>query len=300
MRSPEVHPDDRVTFRLLAPQATEVLLRGEFIGAQERVALAKDPDGVWSVTAGPLRPDMHWYHSKSIGKARRLHVYTPPAYEKDVRTRYPVLYLLHGSGDTDGEWTSVGRANHVLDNLLAEGKARPMLIVMPDGHATDPNATDPATRGQNTAKFEQDLLGDIIPLIESSYRVAPGSQNRALAGLSMGGAQTINIGLSHPDRFGWMGVFSAGAGFGPNAAQEFEEKYKGVLGAPERFHKQVQLLWIGCGRTDGLLKSAHQLSSTLKKYGIRHTFRETDGAHVWWLWRKYLAELAPQLFRKAT
>ena len=190
-RSPEVSPDGRVTVRLLAPQATEVKLHGEWMGRGETAALEKGGNGVWSVTVGPLKPEyyyysltadgtevvdsknaailqgvqgpismvnvpgpeaeffawkpvphgsvhVHWYESKAVGKGRRIHVYTPPGYEKDTKAKYPVLYLLHGSGDTDREWVEIGKANLILDNLLAEGKAKPMIIVMPDGHAVAP------------------------------------------------------------------------------------------------------------------------------------------------------------------
>src|SRR5262249_8148985 len=156
---------------------------------------------------------IHYYASKALGGPRRIHVYTPPDYDHNVKARYPVLYLLHGSGDTDAEWSYVGRAGWIVDNLLAAGKARPMIIVMPNGHAVDPSAT--AARAQNTAKFQDELLTDIQPLVEKTYRVRPQREYRAIAGLSMGGSQSMNIGLANTDRFAWIGVMSSGIGM-PN------------------------------------------------------------------------------------
>jgi enterochelin esterase family protein len=245
---------------------------------------------------------IQWYESKALGKGRRIHVYTPPGYEKDTKSKYPILYLLHGSGDTDREWVDVGKANLILDNLIAGGKAKPMIIVMPNGHAVDPDS-DSAERRQNTARFEEDLLGDIMPMVESTYRVASGSHNRALAGLSMGGGQTLAIGLTHPDRFSFLGVFSSGVGFGasPEAAkQQFEERYAAVLSAPEKLNKQVPLFWIGIGRADAGLPSAKLLDQTLTQHNVKHEFHEAEGAHQWWVWRHFLAEFAPRLFRKSS
>jgi len=246
---------------------------------------------------------VHWYESKAVGRGRRVHVYTPPGYENNTKSKYPVLYLLHGSGDTDREWVEVGKANLILDNLIAGGRAAPMILVMPDGHAVDPNSIYPPGPGQNTAKFEEDLLGDVMPLVESTYRVASGSRNRALAGLSMGGGQTLAIGLTHPDRFSFLGVFSAGVGFGPSpeaAKQQFEERYAAALTAPDRLDKQVPLFWIGIGKADTGLPSAKLLDETLTRHNVNHEFHVSDGAHQWWVWRHYLADFAPRLFRKAS
>ena len=347
--SPEVHGDARVTFRLLAPKAAEVTLRGEWMEGQVRAALVKDDQGLWSVTVGPLRPDLysysftvdgltisdprnpvlkpgarsysslvdipgpevafhalrpvphgdlhiHHYSSAALGAVRRIHVYTPPGYASNPKQRYPVLYLLHGSGDTDAEWSSVGRAGWILDNLIAGGKAQPMLIVMPNGHATDARDRDPAARGQNTAKFEAELTGDIIPLVEKTYRVEARRERRALVGLSMGGMQSLNIGLAHLNLFSHIGVFSAGIGGRLGTVQDFENKFQAVLSKPEATNKQLALFWIGCGKTDFLFQSVQELIGTLKKNGVRHVYHESEGGHVWWNWRMYLAELAPLLF----
>ena len=242
---------------------------------------------------------MNPYHSSVLGRLRQFYVYTPPDYEKNASALYPALYLLHGAGDTEGEWTWHGRANHILDNLLADGKMRPMIVVMPFGHATNPNDFS-APRARNTELFEADLKKDIIPRVEAKYRTAPGPANRAIAGLSMGGAQSINVGLSNLDLFGHIGVFSAGSGFGPGAREEFEKRYQAVLADPAATNKKIRLLWIGCGEQDQLIQGAQQLSDTLKQHGITHTFRTTPGAHTWIVWRRYLAEVAPLLFRPAS
>ncbi|MGH9674006.1 MAG: alpha/beta hydrolase, partial [Bryobacteraceae bacterium] len=223
--------------------------------------------------------------------------YTPPDYEKGS-ARYPVLYLLHGNGDTDAEWSSHGRANFILDNLIAEGKAKPMIVVMPYGHTVPPNALGGETRGRNTELMEEDVLKSVIPAVEARFRTAPGPKNRAIAGLSMGGGQSINIGLNHLDTFAWVAVFSAGVGGGGGArgAESFEARSKAVLSDGAAANKKLGLLWIGCGVDDGAMTGATELAAILEKAGIRHTFRKTEGAHTWRVWRRYLAELAPQLF----
>jgi enterochelin esterase family protein len=347
--SPEVHPDGRVTFRVRAPRASEVTVRGEWMRGPEK--LAKEDSGVWSVTVGPIPPDIYsysfsidgatvldplnnriksssrgagasvveirgglmheiretphgsvqaqWYESAIIGGTRRIFVYTPPGYENDVSIRYPVLYLLHGNGDTESEWTSFGRANFILDNLIAEGKVRPMLVVMPFGHTVPPNDLSVTTRARNTQLLEEDLLQNIIPTVEKRYRTAPGAKNRAIAGLSMGGGQSINIGLNNLGVFSWIAVFSAGAGGGgpQRAAQAFEERAAAVLADKAGTNKKLSLLWIACGKDDAAMAGAEQLAAILEKNGIRHTLHKTEGAHTWRVWRRYLAELTPMLFR---
>ena len=241
-----------------------------------------------------------WYSSPAIGGTRRFFVYTPPGYEKDRATRYPVLYLLHGNGDTEAEWSNFGRANFILDNLLAEGKVRPMLVVMPYGHTVPPNDLSPGSRPRNTELMEQDLLKNVIPAVEARYRTAPGAANRAIVGLSMGGGQSINIGLNHLDTFSWVAVFSAGVNGGGPARESagFEEKSRVALSAGAATNRKLSLLWIGCGKDDQAMQSAEQLAAILDKHQIRYTIRKTEGAHTWRVWRRYLAELAPLLFTK--
>jgi enterochelin esterase family protein len=211
---------------------------------------------------------------------RRLHVYTPPGYSS-ASGPYPVLYLLHGSGDSDSDWTMIGRAGIIADNLAAGGKTTPMLIVMPDGHAVKDR--DPALRKQNNARFEEDLIQDIVPLIGKSYHASGNQKDRALAGLSMGGAQTLSIGLGHLDLFSYLGVFSAGASAGTTI--------------PESAKDKLRLFWIGCARKDtGAYQGSLRLVEALKNAGVRYSFRESEGTHNWRVWRPYLAEFLPLLF----
>jgi len=342
--SPEVGPDRRVTFRLLAPKANEVLVSGWFMEGSK--ALEKDANGLWSVTVGPVEPEiysynfmidgvraidpanpgvktgsmgdtiqsvlevhgdgpafydgqpvphgevrMHWYDSKSLGSLRRLNVYVPPGYDRDASARYPVLYLLHGATADETTWTLLGRANLILDNLLAAGKAKPFIVVMPFGYGAPPGA--PGPRGQNTALFSRDLLEDVIPYIDSRYRTLADRGDRAIMGLSMGGGESLSIGLNHLELFSYVGGFSAG--MSPTA--DFAKIYSGLVADPTAANDELHLLWIGCGREDSLFAASKRLSDFLTENKIRHTFRETEGAHSWMVWRRYLNEVSPLLFR---
>lgn len=341
--SPEIQADRRVTFRLYAPQAREVIFRGS-LGVQPvpKQAMTKDSNGIWSVTLGPLEPctgdyqflvdgvpvidprnpaikpafrgagsslflvpgeppavwepqkvahgavHMHWYQSPANDELRRFHVYTPAAYEQG-KTRFPVLYLLHGAGDTDAEWVSVGRANIVLDNLIAGGKARPMIVVMPFGHISKPGMTQGP--GRFLELFEQDLIQGVIPQVEKLYRVSTKREDRAIAGLSMGGMQSLGVGLGNLKLFSQIGVFSMGL------RGEIDPRYAPVLADPEKTNQQLKLFWIACGNQDFLWEAAQKLDATLTEHKIRHTFVKSEGGHVWMNWVKYLAEFAPLLFR---
>lgn len=229
---------------------------------------------------------VHRYHSKSLDTTRGLYVYTPPAYETSGPARYSVLYLLHGSGDTEDAWTIVGRANLIADNLLAAGQARPMIIVMPYGHT--PSITSDRTRPRNWQSFESDLIGDVIPFVEHNYRVYSDPEHRAIAGLSMGGGQSLRIGLGHPEMFGWVVAFSSSAPSG--------EELDALLAKPETLNERLRLLWIGCGRKDFLFEANQRFLAALEAKAIRHTAHITDGAHEWRLWRHYLNEVLPLLF----
>jgi enterochelin esterase family protein len=263
---------------------------------------------------------LHEYRSRALGRHRRLHVYTPPDYDHDSQARYPVLYLLHGAGDDDATWTAFGRAHLILDNLIAQRKVRPMIVVMPDGHAAPfgpppaAAARQPATQapasGQPTAgkaarppgpgglgagmarnveAFERDLLGDIIPLVEAHYRAANAGASRAIAGLSMGGGQALAIGLNHPDRFASVGGFSS-AVFNPEAT------FEPALKDPKATDSALEVIWIACGKDDFLIESNKRLDALLNENAIQHDFQITEGAHTWPVWRRYLAEFAPLLF----
>ncbi len=328
---PEVHSNRTVTFRLQAPEARRVLLDGG--GLSVPGVMAKDSEGLWSLTTKPLDPGIydyrfnvdglkiadpvnpfvkvwrrrswsmvqipgtfldeqnvphgtvrvHRYRSQSLGVTRGLYVYTPPGYETAAPTRYPVLYLLHGSGDTEDAWTMVGRAHVILDNALATRRAAPMIVVMPYGH------TPGLERSRGRKAFEADLIGDVIPLVEKNYRVRAGTGDRAIAGLSMGGGQALRVGLGHPDLFPWIAAFSSGV---PS-----EEELAKLLAEPRAINESLSLLWVGCGRKDFLFEANQRLLKGLKTKKIEHTAHITAGKHEWRLWRRYLNEVLPLLFQ---
>ena len=231
---------------------------------------------------------LHAYFSKSLGRLCELEVYTPPDYDQKPKTKYPVLFLQHGSGDNQATWTVHGKAHWILDNLIAQDKVRPMVVVMMDGHAAPPGE-GPAARRNNTDLFGRDLFEDVMPFVEANYRVKKDAENRAICGLSMGGGQALTIGLNHPDVFAWVAGFSAGV---PSA-----ESIPGATADPEGLNKKLKLLWIACGRDDFLLQRNEEFIAMLKGKNIRHEWRLTAGDHSWPVWRIYLGDLAPRLFR---
>ena len=346
LRSPEVHSDNRVTFRLRAPNAKEVILGRE--GAQ-RLPMQRDEQGVWSVTTEPLEPDLygysfvadgvslidpsnslmkpnllnpqsvvhvpgppslpweinnvphgtihhHFYKSGVVGDERDYYVYTPPGYNSAAKNLYPVLYLLHGFSDDASGWTAVGRAQVVLDNLIAQGKAKPMLVVTPLGYGAPEivapipaSARDPKLRQRNMEKFRDALLTEVIPEVEKVYRASRDRNSRAIAGLSMGGAESLYVGLNALNRFAWIGAFSSG-GLGEDFSASFP-----ALDA--KANSQLHLLWIACGTEDRLIDGSRKFRDWLKSKEIRHTGIETPGAHTWMVWRRNLASFVPLLFR---
>jgi enterochelin esterase-like enzyme len=235
--------------------------------------------------------EINWEKSQAIaGETRAIWIYTPPDYAKTTR-RYPVLYLLHGSNDTAAGWTMAGNANFVLDNLLAGGKALPMIVVMPFGHATPFGVPVPQGGVTNDALFEDYLLRDVIPTVEARYRVSPGRENRAIAGLSMGGGQSLRIGLGHLD------LFSAVASFSGAVPADFETRFAALLKDSKGTNQKIKTLWIGCGQQDSLFGRSKNLAELLTKYQVRHIFYPIDGVHNYTVWKKDLAEYAPLLFR---
>ncbi|HEY1124008.1 MAG TPA: alpha/beta hydrolase-fold protein [Sphingobium sp.] len=231
------------------------------------------------------------YWSKSIGAKRRAHVYTPPGYMK-VSTAYPVLYLVHGAGDSDDSWTSVGHANNILDNLIAAGKARPMIVVMPFGHTPDRPGGDIL----NNNDFGDDLIQDLMPYVEANFRTVNRPAARAMAGLSMGGAHTIRYGLTHPELFNYIGIFSMGLGMNNNASQvtQYEKANDAAL---KRDAKDMKLVYYAMGKDDFLHGTVAPTRGILDKYGIKHIYNESEGGHTWINWRRYLADFAPRLFK---
>lgn len=349
--SPEVHPDKKVTFRIFAPKASEVTLRGDWMTGPP-AKLEKDDKGVWSAAVGPLTPDFYsyaftvdgvrtldprnptikqgitsldnmfflpgpeadfqdnkpvphgdvrqvWYHSSTLGAQRRMHVYTPPGYDAGTDS-YPVFYLLHGGGDEDSGWSTIGRAGFILDNLIAAGKAKPMLVVMPNGSlprpAVAPGAKlDPKEMAALQDRFTNELLKDVVPLVEKRFRAKAGPEHRALAGLSMGGGQTTRVLTSHPDQFAYVGIWSAGLFGGDPAA--FERQNGAFFKDVETVNKSVKLLDVTVGDKDFALAGSKALSELFTKHGVKHQLKVTGGGHTWINWRQYLNDLAPRLFQ---
>jgi len=253
------------------------------------------------------------YTSTALGGIRRMHVYTPPGYAAG-RDRYPVLYLLHGAGDVDESWSTVGRAGVILDNLIAARNAKPMLVVMPAGHVTGAGAplgaatpVGAAGAGANSGlgandPFVNDFVTDVLPYIEKNYRVQTDRASRAIAGLSMGGNQTLNIAIPHLDRFAYVGVFSSGllSGGQPGQSAPFGQAWeKEHLAALDNAASKrgLKLLWFGTGKDDFLIETTRSSVALMKSHGFAPVFVESDGGHTWLNWRDYLSEFAPQLFR---
>ena len=236
---------------------------------------------------------VHWYNSASLKLFRSVYVYTPPDYERATKGKYPVLYLLHGGGDTESAWVAIGRANIILDNLIAEGKARPMIVVMPFGFPDSAVGFGKAPLPKDrTTLFETDLLGDVLPLVEKQYRVSARPEDRAIAGLSMGASQAFDIGFAHLDLFRWFGIFSNGV-----PVAETEKRFADLFSDPAATNAKIKLLWIACGKSDSLLGSAQRLSNLLTKHDIKHTFVTSEGGHTWQNWQSYLHQMAPLLFQ---
>jgi enterochelin esterase family protein len=361
LKSPEVLNDNRVTFRIYAPKASEVSVSGDWVTQElgKGGNLQKDDKGVWSITVGPLPPDfysygftvdgvrvidpknaivkqgitsldsmfllpgkeaefediqavphgevrLNWYVSTTLGTQRRLHVYTPPDYERSQQ-RLPVLYLLHGGGDEDSGWSTIGRAGFILDNLLAAKQAKPMIIVMPNGSlprpanlpALTPGTTPPpevaAALAASQERFTKELMNDVVPFIEANYRVRADRAHRGVAGLSMGGGQTLRVFASHPDQFAYVAIWSAGVG-GRNPG-EFEERNAAFLNKADQINSDVRLLSIRAGEVDFALAGSKSLVEILNKHGIHNQFQTSPGGHTWINWRQYLVDLAPRLFQ---
>jgi enterochelin esterase family protein len=350
--SPEAHADKRVTFRIYAPKATEVSLRGDWMEGPGTVKLEKDDKGVWSATVGPLTPDFYsyafivdgvrvvdpknamikqgvtsldsmfllpgaeaafednqtvphgeirkvWYQSSTLGAQRRMHIYFPPGYESG-KERYPVFYLLHGGGDEDSGWSTIGRAGFILDNLIAAKKARPMIVVMPNGSLPRPPITpgtppDPAVTASLQERFTNELMKDVAPFVEKNYRVMTGRDNRAIAGLSMGGGQTTRVITTHPDQFAYVAVWSAGVN--PQTNTDFEKRNAAFLGNADKLNKQIKLFSISVGDKDFALAGSKNLAELLKKNSIKHELNISGGGHTWINWRQYLNDYAQKLFR---
>jgi len=291
---------------------------------------AESRDNMWSLFTVPGAEMMDttdvphgavaeiFYYSSVLKATRRMHIYTPPGYEAGNQ-KYPVFYLLHGAGDTDDAWTSVGRANFIFDNLIAGNKAKPMIVVMPAGHqpialgALSAGAGPAPTPAPRVNAFTNEFITDMLPYVEKHYRTINDRQHRAIAGLSMGGGQTLDIAFTHLNLFGQIGVFSSGASLGggrgrgagaaagaPTAAQparlDWESTHLADLDNAS-LKKGTKLIWLSTGKDDRLIASTQSTVELLKKHGFAPVFIESPGAHSWFNWRNYLIEFTPQLFR---
>jgi Enterochelin esterase and related enzymes len=232
-----------------------------------------------------------WYQSKSLGVQRRMQVYTPAGYATSG-ARYPVFYLLHGAGDDDQAWLMAGRANFILDNLIAAGEAKPMIVVMPAGHT--PRAGGLFGPPGSRDMFLDDFSNDIVPYVEKNFRALPGRANRAIAGLSMGGNHTLSIALSHLDQFDYVGVFSSGF-LGPQGPDSAAAPYKAALSDPRI--NRLKLFWFATGKDDFIMPATKGTLAILDRNRVRYTYKESAGGHTWPNWRAYLTEFAPKLFR---
>lgn len=374
LRSPEIHPDRTVTFRFYAPRSQEVTLNGSWEGGSD-IKMQKDAAGVWSVTTGPMAPQLWiywflvdgvkaldpnnaelqrdgsrhdnmlmisgpesdlwdfkdvphgtveqvWYPSPTLKHARRrMYVWLPPDY-KDTTTKYPVLYLLHGGGGDEDAWTTMGRATVILDNLLAQGKMKPMVVVMPNGNASQTvsqgygfgptpapqqvvapapppiqaamqaggqPARPPQPEQPYEGSYPHSLVRDVIPFVEKYYRVLADKDHRAIAGLSMGGRHTLMTTNNNPGVFGWIGVFSSGPQGGVD--ETMKKQFAAVKAGG------VHHYWTGAGTTDTARERMISVHTALKDLGVKTTYKEIPGRHYWFLWRDFLGDYAQLLFR---
>jgi enterochelin esterase-like enzyme len=241
----------------------------------------------------------HFYTSKVVSGLADVqseyYVYTPPGYDAKTAKRYPVLYLLHGWSDKANGWTAVGKANFIFDNLIAQGKVKPMVVVMPLGYGDmkfvlngHGGWDDNAVISRNVDLFSRALLTEVLPQVESGYRVSKGRDDRAIAGLSMGGLESLTVGLTHPEMFGWVGGFSSALGHND------EKRFAGVNGKSAK----LRLLWIACGTDEQLLAPNRKFVAWLKTKNFEVTAVETQGMHTWMVWRDDLARFAPLIFQK--
>jgi enterochelin esterase family protein len=268
-----------------------------FLYRASEVHVPGPPSLTWEIAAVPHGEiHHHFYKSKVVGDDRGFFVYTPPGYDPRGKQTYPVLYLLHGYSDNANAWTEVGRANVILDNLIARGKAKPMLIVMPLGYGEpkilEPNSgafRDRSITDRNFDKFREALLSEVIPQVESAYLVKKDRDSRAITGLSMGGAESLLTGLNTLNTFSYVGAFSSG-GFTP----EFDKEFPAL---DAKSSQQLHLLWIACGTDDRLIEINRNFRSWLASKSVNHTDIETPGMHTWMVWRRNLTDFAQLLFR---
>ncbi len=366
--SPEIHPDNTVTFRLKAPKAVKVQLTGDCVPTQQMetpygtfdvpgvIDLVEKEGGIWEYTTEPLAPELYsytflvdglrmmdpnnvymirdvasvtnvfivgggqgdlykvnsvphgtvarrWYNSPTLGKERRLTIYTPPGYEKSGKS-YPVLYLLHGMGGDEEAWIALGRTSQILDNLIAEGKAKPMIVVMTNGNVDQEAAPGESALGfykpnmQLPSTMEGSMersFPDVVKFIDSNYRTIKKKSGRAIAGLSMGGFHSLHISKEYPDMFDYVGLFSAAILPNENVTSPVYDNFDQKLKV--QFDKKPKLYWIAMGKTDFLYQSGVDFRKRLDDAGHTYVYRESEDGHIWKNWRIYLSEFVPMLFR---
>ena len=314
---PDIYNYSFVVDGTSAPDSSNFDRKTNITGNYSSSVAVGGPDQSWVAKPVPHGSVTHqFFHSAIIGEDRDFYVYTPPNFDASGKTRYPVLYLLHGLGDDASAWTTAGRANTILDNLIAEGKAKPMIMVNtlgygiadPRDHFSDivPNPND------NFGKFSQSLLTEVIPLVDKTYPTIKTREGRALAGLSMGGAETFYVGLNHIDEFDYLAGMSnafvmypgASAGGGPGGGGRGQQATMDPAIFAQVFPHftakdaaKLKLIYVACGTDDGLLGVNRAFKDWLKGQGIAYKDVETPGAHVWSVWRNNLTDVAPMLFR---
>lgn len=357
--SPEINPDNSVTFRLIAPKAVKVEVFGDFIKFGPGMSLPemKETYGIWEYTTEPLESELYsyafivdgtrildpsnvyinrdittlmnifiigdgqgdyykvndvphgnvskvWYDSPGLDMKRRMTVYTPAGYEKNKKQKYPVFYLLHGAGGDEEAWMDLGRASQILDNLIAQGKAEPMIVVMTNGNATDMSAPGYShdgfrVPGMNAGRmrngaFEESFI-DVVRYIESNYRVYKDKKHRAIGGLSMGGYHSLHISKYYPDMFDYIGLFSAATHLHEESDSPVYRNDKAQIAV--QFSKKPALYWIAIGKTDFLYQDNVKYRQFLDENGYPYIYRESEDGHIWKNWRVYLTEFVPMLFK---
>ncbi len=353
--SPEIHADNSVTFRLMAPNANQVSVTGDFLVQEETAKMTNNADGVWSYTTRPLPSELYtyafnvdgltvndpnnvyyrrdvasilnvlligggqadlykvnrvphgtvakrWYESPGNKMTRRITIYTPPGYEESNKS-YPVLYLLHGMGGDEEAWMTLGRASQILDNLIAQNKAEPMIVVMPNGNVAQEAAPGESSLGFHKPQFQlphtmdgkyEETFHEIIRFVESQYRTIPEKKGRAIAGLSMGGFHTLHISRYYPDTFDYIGLFSAAIMPDKKVQSKVYDNIDGTLAAQKV--NGFKLYWIAIGKEDFLYKANADFRNKLDKMDFNYVYRESEGGHTWRNWRIYLSEFLPLLF----
>jgi enterochelin esterase family protein len=344
VNSPEVNPDNTVIFRYLAPDAKEVFVDAQF--QQGRVPMTMDSSGIWSVTMGPVNPDMYPYHfivdgvqvadprnsaifpnegfqnsiveitgeiplvhtiqdvphgtlsyryyqSPELG-TRPVVIYTPPGYDNDTNKKYPVLYLLHGTTDTEETWSKVGRANIILDNLIHQGKAVSMIIVMPYVRAWPVISKHSGSlrNWENLQEFKKDFFNNLVPFVEKNYRTIADNDHRAIAGFSGGGGTSLYFGLNNPDMFRWV------CGFAPGMrVDEIDRNNAVAFENPAKTNENLKLFWIGVGDEDFTYRAIKEYFKVLDEKGIKYESFISGGGHTWMNCKLYLSIIAQKLFK---